>query len=194
MQQPQIIPLGDHGDLGKLTVIHAKKFLQLLVDLPDPAGILRAVGKQQAHPRRNLYRGVFTVFVFSPARPHIGRAAGDLVALSLLGKKQGHEGFPLIRHILAAHHASVPLPAAALSEQGEGDGVKNGGFSRPGIPGDQKNPVVRFFKIHRHLSRIGAEGGHDDLQWLHRSPSIPLSCIFRISLSMILSPSSGSEA
>ena len=163
VQQAQIIALRDHGDLGKLAVIHADQLLQLLVDLPDAARIFRPVRKDQAGLRRHLHRGIFAVFVFSPAQTQIGGAASYLIALPLLGKNERHEGLPLIRRVLASHHASVPLPAAALPEQCEGDGVKNGGFSRAGISGDQENPVVCPFKVHRRLSRIGAEGGHGDL-------------------------------
>ena len=192
MQQAQIVALRDHGDLGKLAVIHADQFLQLLVDLPDAARIFRPVGKDQTGLRRHLHRGIFAVFILSPAQAQVGGAASDLIVLPLLGKNERHKGLPLIRRILAAHHASVPLPPAAFPEQGKGDGVKNSGFSRTGVSGDQENPVPCFFKIHRHLSRIGAEGGHGDFQRFHSAPSIPFSCISRISLFMIRSPSSGS--
>ena len=78
-------------------------------------------------------------------------------------KGQFHIGFrPEIRVIRAERFAFAPFfPAGGLAEKGKADRIKQGGFPRAGVPGDEEKSVFpELGKIDGGFPRIGSEGGH----------------------------------
>ena len=81
------------------------------------------------------------------------------VALAPAFKFQLHKGGCFRRGIFGAEHAGAALAAAGLAVQGEGDGVEQGGFSRPGVAGDEvQSAFPQLVQGQRHLPGVGAEG------------------------------------
>ncbi len=67
--------------------------------------------------------------------------------------------------------AAIPS-ARRFSVQREADGIKNRGFSRAGVAGDQEKAVLtQCLKIDLRRARIRAKGAHRQLQRLHRVSS-----------------------
>ena len=158
------IPLGDHGDLGKLVSVQSQDLPHPLVHVLQP-GHRPAVGEDKLR-LRPLQGGSASPL----GRPLILWIPADGVNLIPAGKGQFH----LRRHrwlrIFGAQHHRLPVLPAGLPVEGEGDGVKNGGFPRPRVPGDEVEPALpQLCHIQLHLPGIGAEGGNSQSHRLHLS-------------------------
>ena len=71
----------------------------------------------------------------------LGGAAADGVGLPLQEEAQLHKAFPAGGGAVAPEVLALAGGAAGLAVEGEGDGVKEGGFSRPGGAADEENPA-----------------------------------------------------
>ena len=170
-QQPLEVALGQHGDAGKLVLVHAQHFLELLVDLAR-AGDHLAV----RHGQGRLDRWLGFAFGIGSA---VARHPPDGVLLSAVRKDQLHErlrlglcvqGAQLLAVVLLA--ADVPVLAAGAAIESEADGVEDHGLASTGVAGDQvQSPVPQLLQIQHRLIGVGAEGGKGQSQWSHASPS-----------------------
>ena len=165
-QQLEKIPLGNHGDLRKLAAVQADDADDLLIDLSGP-------GHQAAIRQVKLRLRLLGGGAAAPlGRALILRVAADGVGLAAIGKDQLHLGGRLRLSVLGAEHGRVPVFSAGLPIEGVGNGVKNGGFARAGVAGDEVQALpAQFFQIHHHCSGVGAKGGYRQFQWSHGSPS-----------------------
>ena len=165
-QQLEEIPLGNHGDLQKLVPVNAQNVPDGGVHLPGPGdgGALR----ENQGGLRSLRSGARAVEL----GPLVFRHPAHLVALAPAGKFQLHKGGGFRGGIFGAEHAGASVVAAGLAVEGEGDGIEQGGFSRPGVPGDQIQAVLsQAVHIQHRFSGIGAEGGEGEFQWSHGQAS-----------------------
>src|SRR5699024_4424370 len=112
-------------------------------------------------------------------KPLVLGLAADGVLPALVEKGQLHKSFLAVR--LGVHAAERPLPpvlAAVLAVEGKGDGVKNGGFARAGVAGNQVEPAVpQQGKIQRFQTRIGSKGRKGQFQRSHPCSSCARSKI-----------------
>ena len=168
-QQLEKIPLRDHGDLGKLAPVQPD-------DGDDFGGHLAGFGHHPAGQMQLrlglLHRGAAA----AAGGAQVFRAAAHRVAPAAAKKFQFHKGGGLRQRVLGAKHGGVPVVAAGLAVQGVGDGVKNGGLARAGVPRDEvQSPVAQ--PVHGKADRpgVGAKGGKRQFQRSHSSPSQMLS-------------------
>ena len=103
------------------------------------------------------------------------QAAGKHIGFLPDGEGKGHlSGHPVIRLVAPPLLQIVPpefifaVIAAAAAVEGEGHGIKNGGFAAAGGAFDQEHPAAcQLLKIHNLLLYIGAKGLHFQSQWFH---------------------------
>ena len=170
-QQPLEIALGQHGDAGKLVLVHAQDLDDLVVDLLR-AGDDIAVG----HGQRGLHRGLGLAPGIGPP---VAGDPPDGIPLAPVQKFQLHEGLRLIPGILGAEElavvlvaADVALLAAGAAVEGKADGVEEHGLARAGVTGDEiQAPVPQLFQVQNRLPGVGAKGGYGQFQWSHASSS-----------------------
>ena len=170
-QQPLEIPLGQHGDAGKLVLVHAQDLHDLVIDLLG-AGDDLAV----RHGQGCLDRGLGLAL---GAGPPVARHPADGVALSPAAEFQLHEGLRLGLGILGAEELAVVLAAADVSllaagaaVEGEADGIEEHGLTGTRVAGDQvKAPVPQGLEVQHRLPGVGTEGGNGQFQWSHASSS-----------------------
>ena len=171
-QQLEEIPLGDHGDLGKLAAAQADDPDDLSVHLPG-LGHQAAVREGQLRVRL-LDGGAAALF----GQPFIFRVPADRIGLSAVGKDQLHLRGGLRPGVLGAEHGWVPVVAAGLPVEGVGDGVKDGGLAGAGVSGDEVESLLpQLLQVHDHPARIGAEGGYCQFQRSHASSSSQIRSI-----------------
>ena len=175
-QQLQKVPLGNHGDLGELFAVHPQDLPHGGGDLPGLADDA-AIGANQLRPRL-LRHHAAALF----GRAQIVGVAADGVGAAAVGKHQLHLRGSLRRGVFAAQHPRLPVVAAGLAVEGEGDGVKDGGLSGAGIAGDEvQSPVPQPLQLQHRSAGVGAEGGHGQFQRSHASPSQILAMSFSTS-------------
>ena len=134
LQQLLKFPLGQHDDLPELLAADAQKGLEGIPHLgegvdhpPVGEGENCLVGKGGG--LAPLSKGL------------LGGAAADGVGLPLQEEAQLHKAFPAGGGAVAPEVLALAGGAAGLAVEGEGDGVKEGGFSRPGGAADEENPA-----------------------------------------------------
>ena len=165
-QEFQEIPLGDHGDLHELAPVDAHDVPNRRVHIFQP-GLDLAVGIVQHGLRLLLDEARAPCF-----RAPVFRAACDGIGLPPAGEHQLHLRGVLRRRVFGAQHRRVTRIPAGLAVQGKGDGVKECGLSRAGVPGDQiQAAAAEFVQVQDRLLRIGSERGHAQFQRSHASPS-----------------------
>ena len=163
------IPLGDHGDLGKLPVIQPDHLLHRPGHLPHPCHRLPAVKKGQLRVRF-LHR----VPGPPPLRPEILRIPPDPIPFFPIDKFQLHEGRLLLPGIFASKHPRLPHISAGLPIQRKRDRVKYRGLSRSRISCNQKKPPVpQPGKINLRFPGIRSESTDRQLLWSHNLSSFP---------------------
>ena len=174
LEQPQKVPLGDHGDLRKLVPVQAQQRRHGGGDLPPFGHRLAAVGIVE------LRLGPLGGEARAPLLgPEILRRPPDAVDLAPALEGQLHKGGPGRRGIVAPQHVRLAAAAAGLAVEGEADGVKNRGLPCPGVAGNQvQAPVPQLGKIQPDLAAVGAEGAYHQHQRSH-SPSSQISSISR---------------
>ena len=161
-QQAQEVPLGDHGDLGKLVPVDAENVLDGCGHFPLLCHS-SAVWADELGFRRLFRRAgsaAFCSLVFRLSRHGI--------LLPRVGERQCHEGRPSRVGVLGPQHGGLAVVSTGLSVQGEGDRVENGRLPRAGIAGDQvQSALPQLLKVDGLLPRVGAEGRHDQIQRSH---------------------------
>ena len=161
-QQLEKIPLGDHGDLHKLVPIQSQDLSHGGIHLPG-LGDGASVGHQQ--PGLGALVGGAGAVELGPL---VFRAAAQGVALPPAFKFQLHKSGGFRCGVFGAEHPRAPVVTAGLAVEGEGNGVKQGGFPRAGVAGDEVQPLPpQILHIQNGLARIGAEGGKGQLGWPH---------------------------
>ena len=157
-QQLQEIPLGDHGYLGELLPVKAQ-------DLPNRRVYLPGLGEDTAVRAGQAGIGCLLCHALPPVLgAYILRVPGDGIRLPGISEVELHKGGRLGVGIFGAEHGRFPVVAACLPKQGEADGIKQGGFPRAGVPGDEvQTAVSQLLKIQLHLLGIGAKGGKGQL-------------------------------
>ena len=160
-------PLGDHGHLGKLTPVQARQLRHSPGHLPAFRHRGAAVKKSQ------LRVGALRRHAFAAALgPLILRVAADAVCFPAAEELHLHISGRFRVGVFAAEHVCLPLRAAGLTVKGEGDGVEDRRLSRAGVAGDEiQPPVPQLCQIDLRLSRVGAEGGENQLCRSHGSSS-----------------------
>ena len=153
------LSLGDHGYLHELILGQSHNLLQLGVGFLLVLGILAAVGEQQGHG---------FPFLFHAAAPEQGTqmpgGTADGVYRGIfpggLPEGQLHKGLGFVVGILALQLRTVLFVTggAGFPVESKDDGVKQGGLSRSGVAGDQKQILVGFCKVDGGLLGVGAEG------------------------------------
>ena len=166
LQKLPEIALGDHGYLGKLIPGQTD-------DLPDSLVHILQFGH---HGPVGIGKHRFRLPGGGAGAPGLGplifRIAADTVFFPVVGEGQFHISGVFRFCIFGAEHAGFPVFSAGFSEEGEGDGIKNGGLARTGITGDQIQAVLsQFFKVQFLNSGIGAETGDCQFQRSHTLPS-----------------------
>ena len=166
-EQVQKLPLGDHGDPGKLGPVQAHNLTDGFGHVPRAGHRFPAVGKGQQGIR--LFRNQL---VPPFGRAEILRIPADPILLIPTLKHHLHKGGRGRLGVTAAEHGGLPVGAAGLAVESKGNGVKNTGLSRPGVPGDEvESPLAQERKIHRNLVPVGSKGGHGQCDGSHGSPS-----------------------
>ena len=134
----QEVSLGNHHRPGELILRQPQQLINPGVDLRN-ALHHRACVQAGQHGPGGLGGGALTGHL----GPDIFRIAPDAIPPAPVAEGQFHKGFRAGRCIVRAEGAAfAPFPAAGgLAVQGEADSVKQGGFARPGIPGNQENAV-----------------------------------------------------
>ena len=154
LEQTAKFSLGQHGDLGKLLPRDPKNGLDLGVDLSG-FGDQTAVGKGQ------LGLGLLQDQLIAPlGGALVLRVAPDGVLLPGVLKHQLHFRGRLRRGVFGAKHLRGTAVAAGLAEEGEGNGIKNRSFARPGVPGDEVETMgPQLLQSKDGLPGVGAKGG-----------------------------------
>ena len=172
VQNLQKVALGDHHRPGKLILSQSQQLVGFRVDLLQALDHL--AGVRIGHPRGGaLLRHPGSVFL----RPLIFRAAADHPYLVPVMKGQLRVGLRGRVRIVGPEGFALPplIPGGAFPIQGEADSIEEGGFPRPRVPGNQKQPVLsQGGKIHRGFPGIGSEGAQCQLQRSHASSSSSL--------------------
>ena len=152
------VALGDHGDLTELTPIQSQNLLNSGGNFLG-LGNHRTVGKRQGGIGRDLADALAPDLLTD-----LVGFAGDGIGLPCIGKGQGHKGVQILPGIHGAQHTGLPEAAAGLSKQGEGDGIKKGGLTGPGVSGDQiQTAFSQTVEVQGDLLRVRTEGGHGQL-------------------------------
>ena len=156
LQKAQEVPLGDHGNLGKLAAVEPQKLRHRRRHLLPAGEGLAVVG--EAQKRLGL--------LHRKARaPLLGalvlRGAAHRIFPAPAQKGELHKGGLAGLGIVAAKHVRLAGTAAGLAVEGEADGVKNGGLARAGVPGDEiEPPLPQLGEGQRHRTAVGAKGAH----------------------------------
>ena len=171
-QQLEEIPLGDHGDLGKLAAVQSDDS----VDLP---GNFPALGDQTAVGQAKL--GVR--FLYHTSRAPLGRAfvlgiSADGIGFAAVREGQFHKGGSVRLGVLGAEHGRVPVAAAGFPVEGVCNGVEQGGFTGSRVAGDQVKPLsAQLLQVYRHLTGVWPKGGQGQLQRSHAISSSKMESI-----------------
>ena len=173
-EQVAELPLGNHGDLRVLVAADPQDFRDFFVDGLYLGDDLRTV--RQLQFGLGLFRGCSAA---AQCWSQVGRIASDPVVFAVVKENHLHIGGGVRRGVAGAEGGNIPDISAGLAEQGEADGVENGGFARSGLAGDDKKPLfTKAGEVYFGFSGVGAEGGEGELQRSHASSSQ----IFRISV------------
>ncbi len=166
-QQAAELPLGQHGDLGELLPVHTQDLLHGFGDLPEAGDGPDAVPREL----RAGCHGDLPAGAPLPV-PLVGGIAPDGVLPVPVGEGEDHlRGGGAVR-VLGAEHGGIAHLPAGPSEEGEGDGVENGGLARAGVSGDEVEPSgAQQRQVQLRGPRVGAESGQGQLQRSHRSSS-----------------------
>ena len=160
MQEFQEIPLGDHGDLGKLPRIQPYDLFNLLVDLPLLSLKFFPVRQKKAYLSRLFHQTHCTVCIFPFSDTHIFRISPDRIFLPAVRKHILHIRICIFSGILAAHHIAIARSAAGPVIERIGDGVKYGSLPCTRIAGDQEQAALHLRKIYHFRPGIRSESGH----------------------------------
>ena len=165
-QQPEEIPLGNHGNLAELLLADPQDLLDLFCN-PAPLGLHLSVGEGKLRPGK-LPGGALSPGLF----PGVLRIPADRIGLSPVGEGEDHLRGGVQVGVIGPEHGGVPGGAAGLAVEGKGDGVKDCRFSCPGVPRNEVEPPLPQ-GIHVDLlpRSIGAEGGHRQSNRSHLAPS-----------------------
>ena len=169
-QQLEEIPLGNHGNLQKLVPVDAH-------DVPDGGVHLPGLAQHGAVRHGQLRLRFLHGEALSPGLGAlIFRASPHQIGLVPVGKFQLHKGGCLRFRVLGAEHPCVPVVAAGLAVEGEGDGVKNRGLPRTGVAGDEvQAPLPQLVQRQRGAPGVGAEGGNRQANGSHGWASFAFS-------------------
>ena len=166
-QKIQKLPLGDHGHPGKLCPVQANHITHGPGYLPGAGDRRPAVGIGQQSVRLFCHQLVPPL-----GRAQVLRVPPDGVLLGAAPEGQLHKGGSPRLCITAAEHGRLPVGAAGLPVKGKGDGVKQAGFPRPGVAGDEiQSLLAQLGKVHLHLIPVGTKGGQGQFHGSHGSPS-----------------------
>ena len=161
-------PLGNHCHLHELILGKTDDLLQLFVRLF--LRIFRAVRHKQCDRSALFFH---TVSPFQ--RPHVPRYAPDGIYLPAFPvsfrKNQLHKRLHSRFHKLALEFCPALFigTRARLSVKSKHHGVKDRRLSGPRISSDQKQVLIRPFKINGRLFPIGAKRLHNQFQRSHPS-------------------------
>ena len=98
----------------------------------------------------------------------IGRSSLNLIFFSAALKFQADHCLGLRPGILGPEHFVITVPVAGSSVEGKAYSIKNSRLSGAGVSGDEiKSLCAQCLKIYGLTGRVGAEGGHCQLQWSH---------------------------
>ena len=154
-QQLEKIPLGNHGNLHELIPGHPQNLPNFLVHL---SGAGEDLSPRQPQLRRCVLLGHALA---SQLRPLIGRIPANLIFFIAVGKNKFHLRGGIRLRIAGTQHIAAPPVAAGGSVKCEDDGIENGGFTRPRIPGNQVDAAgpqpVHFYGL---FAGVRSEGGH----------------------------------
>ena len=115
-----------------------------------------------------------------PVFPHQLRTGGAALLrpaahrdrLLLMREHQLHKGLGVRRRVVAAQHGGTAVTPGGHAVQRKGDGVKQRGLARAGVPRDEEqSPVPEGGKVQRGDARIGAEGAEGQTLRFHHSAS-----------------------
>ena len=172
IQQLHKFALGDHANLLELGAVNAQQFPHGGVHLAHTLN-RRFTGEDQQGVR---------FFLHGAAAPQLGALVGRVplqdVGFAPVYKFQLHKGLGIWSSKITAQMLHRAVRAAHLAVQGEADGVKQGGFSGPGVAGDEKQPLpVQLGQVQFHKVRKGAEGAQGQFGGFHSSipPSLASS-------------------
>ena len=154
-QQAKKFSLGQHTQLFELLVIEAQNFGYPFGDFKH-FGYRGTVRQNQFSLRWLPGEAISTFFgtaVFRPPR--------DRVDFSPVLEAQRDKRIDIRPGKIAAQAVAAPVLTAGFTEQRIRYAVKDGGFSRPGVAGDQKQSgSSQPGKVHFAKTRIGTEGAH----------------------------------
>ena len=153
-QQLQEVALRDHRDLGELLMIDAEDLEDLPVDLPRLREH-RAVRQRELCVRLLDRRAAATLRRALVLRIPLHGIILPAVTEAHLDLRRG-----LRLRILRAQHAGGPVRARGLTEEGEGDRVKDRGLAGAGVARDEVEPTLaELLHIDFRHALIGSEGG-----------------------------------
>ncbi len=172
-QQFLEIPLGDHGYLCELPAVQANQ-------LRHGLGHVLCLGDRLAPVRigQHRVRLLERIAAAPPFRPIIFWISFYCICFVSIQESEFHVGGDFVFGVFAAEHVRSAHVSAGLSVQRKGDGVKNGGLSRTGIPGDQVQPLSpKSVESNLCPVRIRSERADDQFHWFHNSfnPSMVFS-------------------
>ena len=165
-KQLQEVALGNHGHLSELFPVKTQ-------NLPDGGidffglGHQIAVGVRQGRAGGLLGHSFALILAFGLGT-HIFGIPGDCVFLASISEhKRDFRGRSRVS-IFGAEHTGFPVAAAGFAEEGEADGIKNGGLARTGVTGDEiQSAGAQGFKVQFHDPCVGTEGGQSQFQRSH---------------------------
>ena len=146
------IPLCQHDDLGILPSVHPQDLPHSCIHFPFLRNDFPIWANQ-------LYIcQFFGDFISSLCRALVFGISFDLILFSPMGKGQLHLCGGIRRRIFGTEHGGLPVFPAGISVEGKCNGIKNGGFARPGISSYQIQPALsQTLHGKLHSSRIGSK-------------------------------------
>ena len=174
------LPLGQHDDPAELLGVEAQQLLAALRDFfrPLDGGGVRLTEQRLDGPVVILLRSPLFAEMDAPLHG---------IFFPVLPKAQEYPRVGGFRHVVAVEHVAAPVRAAGDAEEGEGDRVKDRGFSGPGVAGDQIQAVPEVGKAQLRFLGVGAEGRHLQVQGSHAFTS----CLARKARMFSISASPG---
>ena len=118
------IPLGDHGDLGKLLIVKSKQLCHCPCHFPRLCHRLSFI--RIIKFRFCLAKGKTGSSFFGC---HIFRASEYPVLFPLVRKNKFHKSLCLGGCVLASEHGRIPYLSACLPVKRKGDRIKDRGFA-----------------------------------------------------------------
>ena len=155
VQQPGAVILRQQRHLHELRCVQTQQF-----------------GDGGGHFRVAVEDGLVFPHQLRPGGTALLRPAAHRDGLLLMGEHQLHKGLGVRRRVVAAQHGGATIPSGGHAVQRKGDGVKQRGLARAGVPRDEEQPPVpEGGKVQRGDARIGAEGAKGQTLRFHHSAS-----------------------